>query len=91
MSGTVPGSGPRSGDGSGPRPGDRVLVTGGAGFVGSSVVRQVLDRGARAVVLVEPGGDTANLEGLDVEVVEGDLRDPAAVDAAVAGSATCST
>ena len=86
MSGTVPVSGPRSGDGAGPGAGDRVLVTGGAGFVGSSVVRQVLDRGARAVALVEPGGDTANLQGLDVEVVEGDLRDPAAVDAAVAGS-----
>jgi len=55
--------------------------------VGSSVVRQVLDRGARVVALVEPGGDTANLEGLEVEVVEGDLRDPAAVGAAVDGCA----
>jgi dihydroflavonol-4-reductase len=60
-------------------------VTGGAGFVGSSVVRQVLDRGADVVALVEPGGDTSNLEGLDVEVVEGDLRDASAVDSAVSG------
>jgi dihydroflavonol-4-reductase len=37
------------------------------------------------VVLVEPGGSTAALEGLDVEVVAGDLRDPVAVDGAVAG------
>jgi len=73
--------------GSGPGPGDRVLVTGGAGFVGSSVVRQVLDRGADVVALVEPGGDTSNLEGLDVEVVEGDLRDASAVDSAVSGCA----
>jgi dihydroflavonol-4-reductase len=64
-----------------------VLVTGGAGFVGSSVVRQVLDRGADVVALVEPGGDTSNLEGLDVEVVEGDLRDASAVDSAVSGCA----
>ncbi len=71
--------------GSGPGPGDRALVTGGAGFVGSSVVRQVLDRGADVVALVEPGGDTSNLEGLDVEVVEGDLRDASAVDSAVSG------
>jgi dihydroflavonol-4-reductase len=63
-------------------------VTGGAGFVGSAVVRQVLDRGAQVVALVEPGGDTANLDGLGVQVVEGDLRDPAAVDRAVAGCAT---
>ena len=73
--------------GSGPGPGDRVLVTGGAGFVGSSVVRQVLDRGADVVALVEPGGDTSNLEGLDVEVVGGDLRDASAVDSAVSGCA----
>ncbi len=85
MSGSDSVSGIRGGGGSGPGPGDRVLVTGGAGFVGSSVVRQVVDRDAQVVALVEPDGDTANLEGLDVEVVEGDLRDQRAVDAAVAG------
>jgi dihydroflavonol-4-reductase len=69
-------------------PGTRVLVTGGAGFVGSSVVRAVLGRGAEVVALVEPGGDTANLDGLDVEVVWGDLRDVKAVDAAVSGCGT---
>ncbi len=37
--------------------------------------------------MVEPGGDTANLDGLDVEIVSGDLRDPVAVDRAVAGCA----
>ena len=73
---------------SGTGPGDRVLVTGGAGFVGSSVVRRVLDRGADVVALVEPGGDRANLEGLDVEVLSGDLRDPLAVEGAVAGCDT---
>ena len=65
--------------------GDRVLVTGGAGFIGSSVARRVQARGAHVVALVEPGGDTANLDGLEVEVVRGDLRDPDAVDKAVDG------
>ena len=69
-------------------PDSRVLVTGGAGFVGSSVVRAALDRGCRVVTLVEPGGTTVNLDGLDVEVVTGDLRDARAVDGAVAGCDT---
>ncbi|HEY4928064.1 MAG TPA: hopanoid-associated sugar epimerase [Acidimicrobiales bacterium] len=74
--------------GAGVDPGTRVLVTGGAGFVGSSVVRAVLDRGAEVVALVEPGGDSANLDGLDVDVVSGDLRDADAVGRAVAGCST---
>ena len=72
----------------GPGPGTRVLVTGGAGFVGSAVTRAAIERGADVVALVEPGGDTANLDGLNVEIVSGDLRDPAAVDRAVAGCGT---
>ena len=65
--------------------GTRVLVTGGAGFVGSAVVRALLAQNCPVVALVEPAGDTANVDGLDVEVVSGDLRDPEAVDRAVAG------
>ncbi len=68
--------------------GSRVLVTGGAGFVGSAVVRAALARGAEVVALVEPGGDTANLEGLAVTVAHGDLRDADAVTAAVQGCDT---
>jgi dihydroflavonol-4-reductase len=64
---------------------DRVLVTGAAGFVGSSVTRLLIERGAHVVALVEPGGDTANLDGLDVEVLFGDLRDADSVHKAAAG------
>ena len=72
-------------------PGDRVLVTGAAGFIGSSVTRELQGRGAQVVALVEPGGDTSNLDGLSgpdgapVEVVRGDLRDASAVREAAGG------
>ncbi len=63
-----------------------VLVTGGTGFVGAHVVRALLARGGDAVrCLARPGGDRSNLDGCDVEIVEGDLRDPASLRAACAG------
>ncbi len=66
-------------------PGDRMLVTGASGFIGSAVTRALLARGAKVVALLQPGVSTANLEGLAVEHVVADLRDPAAVVAAASG------
>src|SRR5690242_2186009 len=65
-----------------------VLVTGASGFIGSSVVRALLDRGARVRALIEPGRDDDNLAGLAVERVVGDIRDAAIVDEAVDGIST---
>ncbi len=61
-----------------------ILVTGGSGFVGSAVVRKLLDSDRSVRVLCRAGNNRQNLEGLDVEIVEGDLRDPAALSRAVA-------
>ena len=61
------------------------LVTGATGFVGSAVARQLLDRGETVRVLARPGGDRRNIEGLSVEIAEGDLRDRASLERALAG------
>ena len=66
----------------------KVLVTGGAGFIGSNLVRALLGRGDTVRVLDNfATGNRANLEGLehDVEVVEGDLRSYERVHTAVRG------
>jgi len=63
----------------------RALVTGATGFVGASVARALLERGREVRVLVRTTSNRGNIEGLDVEVREGDLRDGDAVSAAVAG------
>jgi len=61
------------------------MVTGASGFVGANVARALLERGNAVRVFVRPASDRGNLEGLDVEVVEGDLRDAESVAAAVRG------
>ena len=53
----------------------RVVVTGGGGFIGSNLVRALLERGDEVRVLDNfSTGNRANLEGLDIEIVEGELR-----------------
>lgn len=61
------------------------LVTGATGFVGSAVARKLLARGESVRLLTRAGSDRRNLEGLDAEIVEGDLLDPASLAAAVKG------
>ena len=65
----------------------KVLVTGGAGFIGSNLVRGLLDRGDEVVVLDNfATGSRSNLDGLDVKVVEGELRSYERVHNAVRGT-----
>ena len=62
------------------------LVTGGAGFIGSNIARALVARGENVRILDNfATGRESNLEGLHdkVELVRGDLRDPAAVAKAI--------
>jgi dTDP-glucose 4,6-dehydratase len=65
----------------------RILITGGAGFIGSHCARRLAAAGEEVVVLdkLTYSGNRANLDGADVDFVEGDIAVPAAVAAAAKG------
>jgi UDP-glucose 4-epimerase len=64
----------------------RVLVTGGAGFIGANLTRTLLERGMAVVVLDDfSTGNRRNLEGLRAEVVEGSILDRQLLDRVLQG------
>jgi 3beta-hydroxysteroid-4beta-carboxylate 3-dehydrogenase (decarboxylating) len=63
-----------------------VLVTGGSGHLGANLVRRLLAEGQAVRVLAHRDSNNEALRGLDVEWAWGDLRDRAAVEAAVRGA-----
>jgi dihydroflavonol-4-reductase len=65
---------------------DTVLVTGASGFVGAAVARKALARGYRVKVLMRATASRANIDGLDVEAVTGDMRDAVSMTAAMQGA-----
>jgi dihydroflavonol-4-reductase len=62
------------------------VITGATGLLGSHVVRCLVDAGARVRCLVRPSSRTAHIEGPDVELVQADLHEPAALAAVLKGA-----
>src|SRR3954453_20276350 len=65
----------------------RVLVTGGAGFIGSQFVRRLASHGEQLAVIdkLTYAGNRANLAGVEHDFHEGDIADPDAVARAAEG------
>jgi dihydroflavonol-4-reductase len=66
----------------------KALVTGATGFIGSSVVRELLKDGQEVKVLIRKNSNTKNIDGLDLEKAYGDIRDKESVKAALKGCDT---
>lgn len=64
----------------------RVCVTGGTGFLGSYLVRDLLARGTKVCVLARPSPRADRLAAAGVEIMPGDLRDPESIARAVRGA-----
>jgi UDP-glucose 4-epimerase len=66
----------------------RTLVTGGAGFIGSHLARELLERGHEVVVLDNLHRGSADSVPFGARLIEGDIRDPSSVAGAMAGCET---
>ena len=66
----------------------KVFVTGGNGFIGSVVVRDLVTSGHHVVCLLRPTSRTERIEGLALERVHGDVCDLASIRAGMRGCAS---
>jgi dihydroflavonol-4-reductase len=62
------------------------FLTGASGFVGSAVARRLLHCGLAVRALVRHGSNRANLQGIDLDVIEGDIRDTEVLRRAMRGT-----
>lgn len=63
----------------------KVLLTGATGHIGANIARELLREGHEVVALVRAGSDRRGIEGLKLELVEGDILDPRSLERAARG------
>lgn len=63
----------------------KIFLTGATGFVGSHVAELLAAQGADLRLLVRPSSRLDNVEGLNAELVHGDLRDPESLRRGIEG------
>ena len=63
----------------------KTFVTGATGFIGASIVRELLRDGREVRVLVRSTSNLSNLKGLDVEICKGDLLDTSVLRSGLKG------
>jgi dihydroflavonol-4-reductase len=61
----------------------KILLTGATGFIGSAILRQLIQRGDNVRVLVRPNSNQQNLIGIDCEIFLGDLNDLGSIELAI--------
>lgn len=62
-----------------------ILVSGATGHIGNVLIRKLLEKGNRVRALIWRGEDTLPMQGLDVQMIEGDVLEPASLEAALRG------
>ena len=61
------------------------LVTGATGHIGNVLIRQLLERGEKVRAFVLPDDNLTPIQGLDVEVIKGNVLDPLSIEQALKG------
>jgi nucleoside-diphosphate-sugar epimerase len=67
----------------------RAFVTGASGFVGTNLVRELANQGWAVTALVREDSPLEDLEGLDIELCQGDITDPGSLTSAIPAGVDC--